>query len=789
MNARLLLAAGLFGLAALAAAQPVTEFPIPSGGSPFDLALGPDGNLWFTEAQGNRVARVTPGGAITEFPIPTAGSFPGGITAGPDGNLWFCANGSNRVVRVTPAGVFTEFPIPNPFPFGGPSSITAGPDGALWFSETDGGVGGRIRRVTTSGEFTLFAGQVPSQSPHQIVAGADGNLWYSMPVSGKVGRVTTAGVITEFPLASPAADALALAAGPDGAVWIAEHLAAGNRLARIAPDGSMTELPMPAIHGAMFGLAAGPDGALWFTETDSGRIGRATTAGAVTDFAIPTAGSSPFAIKAGPDGAVWFAESDGRKIGRIGGVAALSSVTVPVAASIHGAPGTFFHSDVRVFNRSETSPVIVTARYRCFTPPCGDSARTFTLSPREMRVFDDMIGATFNAPESGGAIEFSSAGSLVVTSRLYTPSRPSPTSGMGVPGVPETEALPASVLTSLSHSADPARGFRSNVGAYNASDAAQTITFTVFDGSGAQLGSTAAAVPARTSVQVSNIFNVLGIAGDVARAYCVVHGDQNLPLLAYAGVIDNESQDLAYVQGQASSPAAAARVTVPVAASIHGLGGSFFHTDATVLNASATDPAEVTLHYRCFSGSCGDSVQTVTLAPREMRAFDDLIASLFSAPESGGAIQFDSDQPIVVNSRLYTPSRPAPTNGMGVPGLAEAGAPTMAVLTSLSHSADPSAGFRSNVGAYNANDAAQTITFTLFDPAGTQLGQVSAAAPARTSVQVSNVFGAAGFTRDVPDAYCVVHGDHDLPLIAYAGVIDNQSQDLAFIRGESASPP
>ena len=317
MTNGLILALGVFGLAALATAQAITEFPIPSGNSPFDLTAGPDGNLWFTESQGNRVGRVTPGGVITEFTIPTANSFPGGITAGPDGNLWVCANGSNRILRVTPAGVFTEFPIPNAFPSGGPSSITAGPDGALWFSETDGGVGGRIRRVTTTGQFTLFSGPNPSQSPHQIVAGPDGNLWYSIPISGKVGRVTTAGVITEFPLASPSADALALTAGPDGAVWIAEHLATGNKLGRIAPGGTMTERSMPAINSSMFGLTTGPDGALWFTETDAGRIGRMTTAGAVTDFAIPTAGSSPFAIKAGPDGAIWFVESNAHKIGRL----------------------------------------------------------------------------------------------------------------------------------------------------------------------------------------------------------------------------------------------------------------------------------------------------------------------------------------------------------------------------------------------------------------------------------------------------------------------------------------
>jgi len=34
--------------------------------------------------------------AITEFAVPTAGSFPFGITAGPDGHLWFTEGSGNR---------------------------------------------------------------------------------------------------------------------------------------------------------------------------------------------------------------------------------------------------------------------------------------------------------------------------------------------------------------------------------------------------------------------------------------------------------------------------------------------------------------------------------------------------------------------------------------------------------------------------------------------------------------------------------------------------------------------
>src|SRR5947207_4666187 len=72
---------------------------------------------------------------ILEFPIPTASSYTFGITAGPDGNLWFTEYNGNNIGRITTAGVITEF-AQNTVNVG-PVGITAGPDGALWFTEID----------------------------------------------------------------------------------------------------------------------------------------------------------------------------------------------------------------------------------------------------------------------------------------------------------------------------------------------------------------------------------------------------------------------------------------------------------------------------------------------------------------------------------------------------------------------------------------------------------------------------------------------------------------------------
>jgi virginiamycin B lyase len=82
----------------------VTEFPIPSQmGSPINIAVGPDRNVWFTK--GSLVGRVTTDGSITEFPLPTANAGATGITAGSDrqpparlsNRLWFTESAGNKL--------------------------------------------------------------------------------------------------------------------------------------------------------------------------------------------------------------------------------------------------------------------------------------------------------------------------------------------------------------------------------------------------------------------------------------------------------------------------------------------------------------------------------------------------------------------------------------------------------------------------------------------------------------------------------------------------------------------
>ncbi len=69
-----------------------------SGRLPANIMSAPDGNMWFTEVMGNKVAKLDPAtGQITEY---STGGYPGGIMLGPDNNLWFVALMSNTIGRI-----------------------------------------------------------------------------------------------------------------------------------------------------------------------------------------------------------------------------------------------------------------------------------------------------------------------------------------------------------------------------------------------------------------------------------------------------------------------------------------------------------------------------------------------------------------------------------------------------------------------------------------------------------------------------------------------------------------
>ena len=304
------------------AAPTITEFSsgLTTNSAPAEIARGKGGAMWFAEWNAGGIGRITPGGSIREFFTGITKGEPRGMALGPDGNIWFTeAGGTDAIGRITNAGAVTEFTT-GLTPDSQPKDIVAGSDGALWFTEEQNpGAIGRLDPET--GLIVEYSAGLPAGSvPNHITAGPDGNLWFTVKTGpAAIGRITPTGMITLFtdgltPDSLPAA----IAPGPDGNVWFTEAASPG-RIGRITPAGVITEWPTPTPDSTPSGIAAGSDGNLWFTERTADQIGRITPAGAIEEYSAGiTPASEPFRIASGVAGYLWFTEvADPGRIGRI----------------------------------------------------------------------------------------------------------------------------------------------------------------------------------------------------------------------------------------------------------------------------------------------------------------------------------------------------------------------------------------------------------------------------------------------------------------------------------------
>ena len=210
--------------------------------TPEDVAVGPDGSVYFLDSNNARIRKIDPAGTVHtvvgtgEFrdygsPAGDGGpateaelDYPYGLDVGPDGSLYF--SDWNRVRKVDPSGTIStvagkeEDPFTDPAfsgdggpateaYFNTPDAVAIAPDGSLYIADH---YNHRVRQVGTDGIVTTVAGSGPSGSHAGAFAG-DG------------------GPAMEARLNAPED----VEVDDDGAVYIADT---GNeRVRRVGPDG------------------------------------------------------------------------------------------------------------------------------------------------------------------------------------------------------------------------------------------------------------------------------------------------------------------------------------------------------------------------------------------------------------------------------------------------------------------------------------------------------------------------------------------------------------------------
>ncbi len=143
-----------------------------------------------------------PGSA--ETPLVTGGQV-GGMVVGPDGNVWVTDAVNAKFVRIATSGTIgtqTAFSPPPSFPGLGSApaweAVTNGPNGYFYFFDENNNIVGRFNPATqTWAAYTApvnFVAGIEPMTQNAIAFGPDGNIYVSMPVPAAIEVVNPNGV-------------------------------------------------------------------------------------------------------------------------------------------------------------------------------------------------------------------------------------------------------------------------------------------------------------------------------------------------------------------------------------------------------------------------------------------------------------------------------------------------------------------------------------------------------------------------------------------------------------------
>jgi sugar lactone lactonase YvrE len=413
---------------------PRQESPAP--GRAARLAIGPDGTRYYADAAGNRVLKITAGGASVfagtgkaDFagdggPATRAAlRWPTGVAVGQDGSVYIADSGNERLRKVTPDGVIATV--------AGDGSKGV-PGGEFGEDVTVHGDGGPATAATVT--------------PADVAVAGDGTLYIAEDDNMRISRVTPGGVISTFAGGGKrwheAADGhsateadftkpSAIALGPDGSVYMLDS-AAGTMfpavrvvdrtgvIRTVAGDSYRSDAEAgfagdggPAARAELNNpqdIATGPDGSVYIADTYNGRVRAVDPAGTIRTVAgngertdSDVAINEPRTLAVGPDGVVHVVNSAGDRISVVaGGKLTSEKLTMPATAA-SSTPATKMaitprsiavdHDGGVLIASDAAADVLEVSRTGAVTHPLEGSPQVVTVAPDGTRyvVVDNVV--------------------------------------------------------------------------------------------------------------------------------------------------------------------------------------------------------------------------------------------------------------------------------------------------------------------------------------------------------------------------------------------------------------
>ncbi len=397
-----------------------TATPDDNSDSASGIVSDSNGNLWFTQRTDNLVGELNPTTGITsEFASPTYLGGPLGIALGADGNIYYTEAGydgfypGSKIGVIDPSnGTIEEYATPTADSV--PAGIVYDPFGGdLWFTEYSADKIGRFDPQTKAvSEFSI---PTANSAPYAIAVDPSGNVWFVESNTAKIGVLSpnNPDSIQEYDVSGTPEG---IVSDSSGNIWVSEDQAGGFDLDEYNPSNGalLNQYTVPSGHSA-YALTIGPDGDIWFTD-ENGYIGTLNSNGTSTFYA--TTDASPVGITSAVDGNIWFTGGTGATdYSNVIGVVTLSPTSNPTKLAVTTQPpgavtsADGFGLEVAVENSAGDPDIDYTGTVTIALEnnPGGDTLKGTLTAPvyQGVAVFS---GLTLKVPDSGYTIEATASG-------------------------------------------------------------------------------------------------------------------------------------------------------------------------------------------------------------------------------------------------------------------------------------------------------------------------------------------------------------------------------------------
>lgn len=414
----------------------------------------------------------------------------------------------------------------------------------------------------------------------------------------------------------------------------------------------------------------------------------------------------------------------------------LGTARIPIAARGPGAAGTYWTSNLRIYNPAGSTP----ADIRLFLTREGVSGAA-RLEQRPLLIpaghtveLDDVVGTFFTLDTAAGPILLDSGDApLIAASRISTRTDSNGSYGQFVP----SRSRPAahnSVLLQLTGGTE----FRSNLGITELDGEPATATVTMYDAeSGDPLGTPLQLdVDSFSTRRVQRIVERFGAPSH--RAYAVVQTDN--AVLPWASVVDERTGDAIFV------PATPLDIrpfqTIPVVARSPGVGGTVWRSDVQLLGFGS-ESSSLLLELRLTGDPDGEVLsRELMLEPGRVVVLEDVLLEVFGIDQGVGSLRLVSNSPstpFLADSRTFNRTN-AGTYGQRIAAVTE-GLTGQSTIVAV----DGADGIRSNLILCEVSGHSLWIEASLSDSINHKLGSsVTVHLEPHRAVQINDVFASFG---------------------------------------------